>query len=186
MAINYPVQTGGTLPATQTPSTALSNFNFNQFRQPVALPEYTDPNTIVQNSLEAMLNPNSSYIQNARQRGVEFAQQRGGINSSIAAGAAERAALEAAAPLAQQVVDIQQNRENAQTANWLADQNFSRELQGQLVSAPLNSSLNMLETLNQYALQDPQLYTPAVMSGFTNFFNRNMQDMFSRYFGTSS
>jgi hypothetical protein len=145
-----------------------------------------DPNEMVQSSLEAMLNPNSQYIQNARQRGVEFAAQRGGINSSIAAGASERSALEAATPLAMKSLDIQENRDNAMTANWLAGMNFNRELQGQLAMAPLNSSLNMLESLNNFALQDPELYTPTVMSGFTNFFNKNMGDMMGRYFGKQS
>lgn len=137
----------------------------------------------VQASLEAIMNPNSDYIRNARQRGLEFAASRGGINSSIAAGASERAAIEAATPLVQQGLEIDQNRENALTANWLTGQNFSRDLQGQLALAPLNSSLNMLETLQNYSLQDPELYTPAVMSGFTNFFSKNMSDMLTRYFG---
>ena len=140
----------------------------------------------VQQGLEAFLNPNSDYIRNARQRGVEYAAQRGGINSSIAAGAAERSAIEAATPLAEAAIAIDQNRENAMTANWMANQNFARDLQGQLTMMPLNSSFNMLETLNQYALTDPELYTPAVMSGFTNFFNKNMNDMLSRYFGGSN
>lgn len=180
MAINYPNNpTAGSAPVMPATATA---FNF---QQPPANPfeGARDPNEMVQSSLEAMLNPNSQYIQNARQRGMEFAQQRGGINSSIAAGASERAALEAATPLAMKSLDIQENRDNAMTANWLAGMNFNRELQGQLAMAPLNSSLNMLEQLNAFALQDPQLYTPSVMSGFTNFFNRNMGDMMSRYFG---
>ena len=181
MAINYPT-TGG--PAPALPVTA-QGFQFQQ--QPAnPFANARDPNEMVQSSLEAMLNPNSSYIQNARQRGVEFAAQRGGINSSIAAGASERAALEAASPLAMKSLDIQENRDNAMTANWLAGMNFNREFQGQLAMAPLNSSLNMLESLNQFALQDPELYTPTVMSGFTNFFNKNMGDMMSRYFGKTT
>lgn len=142
--------------------------------------------TTVQQSLDAFLNPGSDYINNARQRGVEYAASRGGLNSSIAAGASERAAIEAAAPLAEQARAIDQNREDALTANWMAMQNYSRQLQGQLIQMPLASSMNMMEMLTQYSLEDPELYTPAVMSGFSNFFNRNMNDMLSRYFGGSS
>lgn len=141
------------------------------------------PDQMVQSSLDAFLNPNSSFIQQARQRGAEYAQTRGGINSSIAAGAAEREAMSTALPLVQQSLSIQQQRDQVASEDWLNQQNFSRQLQGQLVTAPLNSSLDMLSQLNQYALQDPQLYTPAVMSGFTNFFNQSMDDMLKRYFG---
>lgn len=176
-----PAQVNGAVPAQPQPL-------FQQFMQPTAAP-FTDAlsgSQTVQQGLEAFLNPNSDYIRNARQRGIEYANTRGGINSSIAAGAAERSALEAAAPLAEQAIAIDQNRENALTAQWMANQNFARDLQGQLTMMPLNSSFNMLETLNQYALTDPELYTPAVMSGFTNFFNKNMNDMMSRYFGGSN
>jgi hypothetical protein len=140
------------------------------------------PDQMVQSSLETFLNPNSQYIQQARQQGAQYAQQRGGINSSIAAGASEKEAVATAMPLAQQSLAIQQNRENALTQDWLSNQNFSRELQGQLITTPLNNSLSMMNQLTQYALQDPQLYTPAVMSGFTNFFNQNMDDMLNKYF----
>lgn len=139
------------------------------------------PTSIVQGSLESMLDPNSRYIQNARQRGLEYANTRGGINSSIAAGASERAAIEAAAPLAQQAVQIQQARESANRENWLSQQNFARALQGQFSSAKLNSSLEMLSAIQQYALEDPELYTPEVVSGLSDFFSKNQNDILSRY-----
>ena len=117
-----------------------------------------------------MLNPNSQYIQNARQRGVEQAAVRGGVNSSIAAGASERAALEAAAPLAQQAVNIQQTREGVNADNWAASQNFNRAFLGQLGTTAFSSSVNMLQNLQQMAAEDPELYTPEVTSGLNNFF----------------
>ena len=141
-----------------------------------------DPNAVVSGSLETMLNPNSQYIQNARQRGVEQAAVRGGVNSSIAAGASERAALEAAAPLAQQAVNIQQTREGVNADNWAASQNFNRVFLGQLGQTSFNSSVGMLEMMQKYAMDDPELYTPEVISGFSNFFQRNMNDILGRYF----
>ena len=141
-----------------------------------------DPNAVVSGSLETMLNPNSQYIQNARQRGVEQAAVRGGVNSSIAAGASERAALEAAAPLAQQAVNIQQTREGVNADNWAASQNFNRAFLGQLGQTSFNSSVGMLEMMQKYAMDDPELYTPEVISGFSNFFQRNMNDILGRYF----
>lgn len=142
----------------------------------------SDPNSVVQGSLQSMLAPTSEYIQNARQRGVEMAATRGGINSSIAAGAAERAAMESAAPLAQQAVNIQQSREAVNADNWAATQNFNRAFLGQLGTATFNNSLGMLNMLQQYALEDPELYTPDVTSGFSNFFSQNMNDILGRYF----
>ena len=141
-----------------------------------------DPNAVVSGSLETMLNPNSQYIQNARQRGVEQAAVRGGVNSSIAAGASERAAVEAAAPLAQQAVNIQQTREGVNADNWAASQNFNRAFLGQLGQTSFNSSIGMLEMMQKYAMDDPELYTPEVTSGFSNFFQRNMNDILGRYF----
>jgi hypothetical protein len=55
--------------------------------------------------LNQMTNGNDPYMQNARQRGLESAARRGMPNSSIAAGASQRAALEAAAPFAMQAAN---------------------------------------------------------------------------------
>lgn len=130
-------------------------------------------------TLEQIVGSGSSYIQNARRRGMETAATRGGINSSIAAGASERAALESAMPLVQQANQIDQTGINAQYDNWLAQQNFGRALYGQQFS----SSLDMLNYLQQAAVNDPELYTPEITSGLSNFFQKNTQDILNRYFG---
>ena len=179
--------------------------------------------TQVSRSLQEFLNPNSAYIQNARQRGAEQAALRGGINSSIAAGASERAAMEAVQPLVNQAVDVDQQKyqlmaqdylaqqgyknqniladkenalqaqlaqyqgglqmslaqQQANTENWLSQQNFGRALFGQTFS----NSMGMLNMVQQYGLEDPELYTPEVLSGYTNFFQQNMNDLLGRYFG---
>lgn len=145
----------------------------------------TPATAVVQNSLSSMLDPNSAYIQNARQQGAQLAAQRGGINSSIAAGAAERAAIDAAAPLAQQAVDVQQTRESVLANDWVSKQNFDRAMLGQYSQSAFNSSLDMLNMLQQMAVNDPELYTPEVTSGFSNFFQKNMNDILSRYFSGS-
>lgn len=133
----------------------------------------------VMGTLERFVGSNSPYMQNARRRGLETAATRGGINSSIAAGAAERAALEAAQPLVDQSLQIDQTGANAEYDDWLATQNFNRALQGQRFS----SSLNMLSAIQQYGLEDPELYSPEVLSGFSNFFEKNVNDTLKRYFG---
>jgi hypothetical protein len=133
--------------------------------------------------MEAMLNPNSSYIQNARQRGVEYAACRGGLNSSIAAGASERSAIEAAQPLVAQALDIQKTRDLQLGQDWLDTQGFNREFQGQMAMMPITNSFNMLNQLQQMSMQDPALFTPEVVSGYSNFFNQNMKDIMGQYFG---
>lgn len=150
------------------------------------------PNTVrptgaglVNNSLESILDPNNSYIQNARQRGVEYAAQRGGVNSSIAAGAAERSAIEAAQPLVNQAVNVDLQRESQAMTEYLADRQMNNEFQTTLASSAIQSSYNMLNTLQQYALQDPVTYTPEVISGYTNYFNRVSADSLKRLLGTN-
>lgn len=51
--------------------------------------------------LYSMLHTDSPFLKAARQRAVEYAHRRGLQNSSLAAGAGERAATEAASPVAQ-------------------------------------------------------------------------------------
>lgn len=157
---------------------ALSDYLLGQPNLQSRAPRMPSGASRVTGSLEQMLSPTSAYIQNARQRGLEQAATRGGINSSIAAGASERAAIEAAAPLAQQALQLDQAGINAQYDNWLAQQDFGRALFGQKFS----SSLGMLERIQQYGLEDPELYSPGVISGFTNFFQQTMNDMLRRYF----
>lgn len=59
-------------------------------------------NELSSNQMNDITNSNSPYMQNARRRGLEAAAKRGMLNSSIAAGASERSALEAAMPMALQ------------------------------------------------------------------------------------
>lgn len=133
----------------------------------------------VQETLNTFMDPNSDYMKNARQRGVEYAATRGGVNSSIAAGASERSALEAAQPMVQQAVSIDQGREDVAMQDWLSKQNFNRALTGQV----FNNSMGMLQAVQNFALNDPALYTPDVVSGYSNFFQKNMDDVLNQYFG---
>lgn len=57
-------------------------------------------NELVSNQLNNLMNQEGAYLSNARRRGLEQANRRGMLNSSIAAGSAERAGIEAAMPIA--------------------------------------------------------------------------------------
>ena len=157
------------------------DFNMTQQGHSAPLPHTTSGTSQAMASLDQVTGANSPYIANARRRGLEVAATRGGINSSIAAGSSERAALEAAMPLVQQGLAIDQQAQQVQYDNWLSQQNFGRALFGQ----QFTNSLGMLNQIQQYALEDPELYTPEVISGYSNFFQQNMNDILQRYFGAS-
>lgn len=155
-------------------------------------------NELVANQLNSLLNSNSSYVRNARQRGVEMAAGRGLVNSSMAAGAAQRAAIEAGLPIAQSdaqayrsandqtyaaLTQLRQMRVAGDIQNWLGAESFNREWNGALAMLPIRSSMDMLTYTTQRAMEDPAVYTPDVLSGFNNFFNQNMFDIMGRYFG---
>lgn len=137
----------------------------------------------VQGNLDAFSSPSSQLIQQARQQGAQYAQQRGGINSSIAAGAAERSALEQAGALGAQATAIDQQREAVTLENWANTQNFNRAMTGQFKQGAFQNSLNMLEMLQRASVEDPELFTADIVSGMGNFFSMNANDILKRYFG---
>lgn len=136
-------------------------------------------NDMIQSSLDYFMNPNSEYMQAAKQAGMQVAAERGGVNSSIAAGASQKAALEQATSLASSSVASQLGQENAQLQDWMDSQSFNRSL----AAMPYQSSMDMLKYISQAGIQDPALYTPSVISGFSNFYNQNMNDILKQYFG---
>jgi hypothetical protein len=156
------------------------------------------PDELVANQLDALLNSDSAYMRNARQRGVEYANSRGNINSSIGAGASQRAALEAALPIATadaQVVrdanqanfdslsQLRQMRTAAQLEDWLSDNNYNREYNGRLAMMPIQSAMDMMAFIAQRAAEDPAVWTPDVMSGWMNFFSMWQDDIFANLLG---
>lgn len=56
----------------------------------------------VAGQMKGLLASDSPYIQDARQKGKEYASSRGLLSSSMGAGASQRAAIETALPIAQQ------------------------------------------------------------------------------------
>lgn len=196
-----------------------------------------DPNQIVQNSLSSFEDAGSRYMTDAARRGLEVAGSRGLLNSTIASGSAQRAALESVAPFVQQAVDISNMREgqsfnNAQNAlarqqqsnmqqfdlagnlimsreqqafqgeqsaldrqlktdlqndaamqqDWLSSRDFQRQFNAQLSMMPINNAYDMSAMIAQYAIQNPEVYTPEVISGMTNFFQNNMMSILAQYF----
>lgn len=80
------------------------------------------PEDTVAGQMEGLLASDSKYIERAEFKGQEYAQSRGLLNTSIAAGASTAAAIDAALPIAQQDADarLRQGLENQAAANTAA------------------------------------------------------------------
>lgn len=161
------------------------------------------PGDVVGNSLENLLAPGSRYIDNARQRGREEAGRRGLLNSSIAAGTAERSAIEASMPILDQIMGLHRQREgqahqsteaqrdrqfqsefsllNANVQDWLNSSQYNREWNGQLAMLPIASAAEMWSGLMQLAASDPTVFTPDVLAGYQDFFQTGFNEYISRY-----
>ena len=169
------------------------------------------PAQVIQDITSQLLDPNGAYIANARQRGLETAARRGLGNSSIAAGASQRAAIDAVQPLVSEATGIFNRREGeafeaeqtirqqmftamenqrdrdqqitmSQVQNWLNDQTFQREFNAQLSLLPITSAANLHQMLAQYAMESPEVWTPDVLDGVSNFFNQSFLNILQQYF----
>lgn len=212
--------------------------------------------------LDQILNQENALLRNARISGLEAAASRGLQNSSIAAGAAQRAALDYAMPILGHAQDTFNQREHrawstderlghqdwqsnealldreftreereaiqqwqsgeaqltrdqqiimanlqeemaraqrewtaqqnqldrdqqltmAEVQNWLANEAFMRDFNAQLATMPINNTANLLNFIAQQAITNPEIYTPDIVSGMSEFFTTNAMDVLSRYF----
>ena len=163
----------------------------------------TDEQT-VEGRINRLTDPNSPIIQQARTRALQFANQRGLLNSSIASTAADSAAYEAAIPIAQADAATYAKAAgyNADQSNQFAARNA--EMDNQMRLAQLNADtqtkiaqLNvdaqtqantvadankkLLETNSQAA----QAFNTA-MSAINNIQNNNQMDADTKTRGVSS
>lgn len=147
-----------------------------------------------------ILDSEGAYMSNARRRGLESAASRGLANSSIAAGSSQRAAIDAAAPLISNALNLQGQREQlafqgeqaglgrtqefnmAKVEDWLGSRQFSREFNGALAMMPIQSAYQLNSLIQNYALDNPEVYTPQVINGMSNFFNQNFLQVLQSYF----
>lgn len=156
-------------------------------------------------TVEDMVNHfiNGQYAQNARRRGMEQANQRGMINSSLSAGASSRAALESIQPFVSEGMSLLNQRESrAQTAleserdrqfrrllqndqatqqDWLNSNQFNREFNANLSMIPIASSTDFMKYLFQLGAENPEVYTPNIMAGMQNFFTQSMLSLLDQF-----
>jgi hypothetical protein len=184
--------TGGNYPAPTVPSDP---------SKPVTLQGGFSPYNVVNDTMSQFLDPNGSYMRNAARRGLEQAAAGGNrAGSSVAAGAAQRASLEAAAPLLSEALGLQRQREQlafqgeqnqlernrdytqAQLQDWMSSRTFNREFYGALSMMPINSAYQLNSMIQAYALDNPEIYTADVISGMSNFFTQNFSQILNTYF----
>lgn len=120
-------------------------------------------NQLTSNQLTDLTSGNSKYIQDARQTGAEQAAKSGLMTSSIAAGNAERAAVQAAEPIAQA---------DAARYGQVADENQSAQNQADQFNA--NSNLSASE--QDAAAQNTASQFNANAQNQTSQFNANSQN----------
>lgn len=129
--------------------------------------------TTVQDQMKGLLDYNSSYIQNARNNAAMQANGRGLLNSSIAAGAGEQAAIQSALPIAQQDATSALNQR-------LATQQYDNQAAQQNATAFNQQTLANQQAQNQAALAkynaDSGLYN-AQQNAHTDYVNKGaLQD----------
>ena len=66
--------------------------------------------------------------------------------------------------------------------DWLTNQNFSREFNAALSMLPIQNASQLHNAMMQAALEQPEVYTPEVLSGFSNFFNNQFLAQMQMYF----
>lgn len=155
---------------------------------------------VVQDYLSQLLNDQSGYIQSARRSGIEQAAARGNINSSIAAGNSQRAAIDAAQPILNEITQLHNQREQlaftgeqnqadrnqqitmAQINDWAANNQFNREYNGQLSLLPITSVTALNNQLMQAAIENPEIFPPEIVSGLGEFFGTNLLSMLQQWF----
>lgn len=186
--------TGGTAPVTTTPFPPTA-----QAPQQIYQPNMGAGN-VVQDYLSQLLSSDSPYIQNARRSGIETAASRGLLNSSIAAGNAQRSAIEAAQPILNEITNLHNQREQlaftgeqnqldrdqqitmARINDWAANNQFQREYNGQLSLIPITSVTALNNSLMQAAIDNPEIFPPEIVSGLGEFFGTNLLSMLQQWF----
>lgn len=128
-------------------------------------------NELVSSQLQKLLATDSPYLQQARNKAAQTANSRGLVNSAMAAGWGESAAIDAAAPIAQADAGAYTSaaRDNQSAQNAVSLNNASAANQAEMARAAaanqasmaaanmqMQDRLNDKQTSNQYQLQQEQ------------------------------
>lgn len=140
-------------PETQAPSATVDP---NKLQQQTANIVDQERGTVA-GQMRGLLAENSPYLQVARTGALQTAAGRGLLNSSIAAGAGEEAAIKQALPIAQQdaqtYADIGKQNAKAYSDSILNTQVAQLEHQKSLANAKITGALTTQEAAKQFEVQ---------------------------------
>ena len=140
-------------PETQAPSATVDP---NKLQQQTANIVDQERGTVA-GQMRGLLAENSPYLQVARTGALQTAAGRGLLNSSIAAGAGEEAAIKQALPIAQQdaqtYADIGKQNAKAYSDSILNTQVAQLEHQKSLANAKITGALTTQEAAKQFETQ---------------------------------
>lgn len=103
-------------------------------------------NELTSNDLTGLLDSNSPYIQQARQQATNAANSRGSLNSSIAAGNAQGAAIQAGLPIAQADATAAQNLQATNLNNLSKTQTANIGANATMTAAGMAAGASMYDT----------------------------------------
>ena len=153
-----PTPTPTPAPADQTPAPPLNPDN--------PLPAAPTPaDASVANQLAGLLSSNSPYMKAAREAGLRQANSRGLLNSSIAAGNAEAAAIAAAAPIAGQDAGQIHQRNQTELEGYTNLRNAAFIQQMQDEGALERLSLEMANRLELQGMSDAAAMARLIKQG---------------------
>lgn len=66
--------------------------------------------------------------------------------------------------------------------DWLQSQSFTRQFNAALSMIPISNAADLNNYLMQAAINEPEVYTPEVLSGMSQFFNQNLTAILAQYF----
>ena len=136
---------------------------------------------LVANQMEGLLAGDSAYIRNARQRAAELSNRRGQFTSSLFAGAAERAAIESALPIAQ--ADAQAYRDAAtqnlaaRNQNAIANIQRAAMLDQSLLSSRTQISLGNLDAATRVGIANMDTLARINIANLDSQTQRNIANM---------
>lgn len=144
--------------------------------------DFIDQNkSTVSGQLDTLLSGDSRYITSARQRGEEQAAKRGMLNTSMAAGAAERSAIEAALPIAQQDAQTFAQAQNLQQQTEYGMDTMQAEaiVSGNIVKqqAEIKRVDQNIQNAFESSIQGANAQNTAWIEDLRNSYNTGMQEL---------
>lgn len=115
-----------------------------------------DPTQVALGSLEQIMNSDNPYMRSAIRRGLETAGSRGLLNSNMASGLAQRAAVESSMPIFQEAMGLNRQRESQDFQETMASREQAFNLTAQREQEEYAKAQQAFQAAAQMTGQDRQ------------------------------